>query len=67
MLAYQVCEWTRSTLPEAAVIDRSTDKVARAGFAYATAAAGRCPDAPGRSAPKARTSTSISLRNSRAR
>lgn len=33
MLADQVCEWIRSTLLEAAVIDRHTDKVASAQLA----------------------------------
>src|SRR5690348_8818609 len=67
MLAYQVCEWTRSTPAAAAAISRSTPSVASEKFASASSAGGVKARASGLGSPKHSTSTSTSRRSSRTR
>jgi hypothetical protein len=64
MLAYQVCECTRSTPPSASAIAKSTDKVCKAGFALSSPGATAWLWACGRGPPKQCTSTSHRFRSS---
>ena len=69
MLAYQVCEWTRSAPAQSSTIARSTPSVRIAGLASASDEGSAYAVVPGseRGAPKQRTraSTSGSTRSAR--